>query len=266
MKKIFLTLALIFTLSVGQASAQDWKNLLGKVAQEVAGDVVGSDESGVLGNVLGAVLGNSLGLSETSLEGQWKYNGIACVLESEDALSSIGGTYITSTIEGKLDEAVAKFGVVPGSCEFVFNSDNTCSFTVAGQNITGTYNILPEEKRVTFSFLFGQINIKAYLACTLTDVNVVFEADKLLNLLKSVSSKASSNSSQSSSAMSTGLNLASTVLGAYDGMMLGVKLNRIGNAPASAFQQQATETETKTETKTSNKSTGKSVLKSIFGF
>ncbi len=264
MKRIVLVLAMVFALSAGQATAQDLKNLLGKVVQAVAGDEDGSsNDTGILGNVLGGILGNSMGLSEETLEGQWQYNGIACVLESENALSSIGGTFITSKIEESIDGAVAKFGVVPGSCEFTFNKDKSCTFVVAGKTVMGTYDIVPEEKRVNFSFLLGKLNIGAYLAYSLPDVNVVFEADKLLELLKTVSSSVPAGSSGENS-LSAGLSLANSVLGAYDGMMLGIKLKRNGAAPevsAPAADQKADEPK-----KENSQPRSGGLLKKLFGF
>ena len=80
MKKIYMVLAVVFALSVGQASAQNWKDLLGKVVETVTnGDESGNSEAGVLGNILGNILGSSVELTEKSMEGNWKYTGIAFV-------------------------------------------------------------------------------------------------------------------------------------------------------------------------------------------
>ena len=99
MKKVYLVFAVVFALSVGQASAQNWKDMLGKVVETVtSGDESGNSEAGVLGNILGNILGSSVELTEESMEGSWKYSGIACVLESQNALSSIGGTFVSDKL------------------------------------------------------------------------------------------------------------------------------------------------------------------------
>lgn len=265
MKKIYMVLAVVFALSAGQASAQSWKDLLGKVVETVTnGDESGNSEAGVLGNILGNILGSSVELTEKSMEGNWKYTGIACVLESQDVLSSLGGTYVSGKLEEAMDGALNKFGVVPGSCEFTFNSDKSCVITLNGKSVTGTYAVVPEEKRIDFAFLLGQVKVSAFLATSGSDVNIVFEADKVLQLLKNISSYLPAGSSEGNSAISTGIGLANTLLGAYDGMMIGVKMNRIGDAPAVTGKVE-TKTENASE-ETKKETESKCFLKKLFGF
>ena len=88
MKKFFLSLVLMVAVATG-ASAQSWKDLLGKAASEVASEVSSTAGGSAVTNILGTLLGNSLTLSYDALEGTWDYEGVACVLESENALSNI---------------------------------------------------------------------------------------------------------------------------------------------------------------------------------
>ena len=269
MKKVYLVFAVVFALYVGQASAQNWKDMLGKVVETVtSGDESGNSEAGVLGNILGNILGSSVELTEESMEGSWKYSGIACVLESQNALSSIGGTFVSDKLEDTMDGALAKFGVVPGSCEFTFNKDRSCVVTLGGKNVMGTYSIVPEEKKIDFTFLLGQVKVSAFLARSGSDVNIVFEADKVLQLLKTVSASLPAGSGEGNSAISTGIGLANTLLGAYDGMMIGVKMSRSGDATTVTGGQQV---ETKVETadkaaeETKEEPKSKCFLKKLFG-
>ena len=61
MKKIIFSLMLVLA-TVSSASAQSWKNLLGKVAGEVVEEVSSTEKGSAVTNVLGALLGTSLTL------------------------------------------------------------------------------------------------------------------------------------------------------------------------------------------------------------
>ena len=76
MKKIVFSLMLMLAVATG-ASAQSWKDVLGKVATEVASEVSSTEAGSAVTNVLGALLGNSLTLSIEALEGTWNYEGVA---------------------------------------------------------------------------------------------------------------------------------------------------------------------------------------------
>ena len=234
MKKYIFVFAIFFAFAMN-GQAQSWKDVLGKVVNKVAEDV--SDKAGdnVISNVLGNIIGNSVPFSKALIEGTWIYEGTACVLESENALSDIGGTVVTSQVEEKLDGYLAKVGVKPGTCSFTFFESDTCVFSLNGYELQGTYELDVEEKIIHFNFLRDNLKMKSYLSYNVTDINIVFDADKLLNLLKKVTSKTKSSEKKSSlfgsksSALSTAsasLNTISTLLDNYDGMMLGMKLKK----------------------------------------
>ena len=79
--------------------------------------------------------------------------------------------------------------------------------------------------------------MKSYLSYNVSSIDVVFDADKLLALIKNVTSTVSDKTSLISSNLSassasqlntvgTALDAASIVLSVYDGMMLGMKLTK----------------------------------------
>lgn len=236
MKKVFVSLMLALAVVTG-ASAQSWKDLLGKVAGEVVNEVASNENGGTVANILGSLLGNSMTLSPEAIEGTWSYEGVACILESENALSNIGGTLVTGQLESKLDEMLAKVGVKQGNCSFTFIKDGACSILVGGYTIDGTYVLNPEEKVMNFSFMYGQMNLKTYISYEIQNLNVVFNADKLLAFIKNITSALSKNSTgqqlQQLSSISSAAGSIGTLLNAYDGMMLGAKLARVGEAPAT---------------------------------
>lgn len=278
MKKTIFTLVLMLAVAAS-ASAQSWKDLLGKVAGEVVEEVASTDGGSAVTNVLGAILGTSLTLSDEALEGTWSYEGVACVLESENALSDIGGSVVTSTLESKLDEKLASMGLTKGNCSFTFVKDGTCVINVGGRDLNGKYVLDAEEKVITFTFMYDKLPIKTYVSYEIQNLNVVFKADRLLSFVKNVASYLSNDATgqqlgQLQSIMQS-VGTISTLLQNYDGMMLGVKLSRVGEAPASSTADSSSSAAATTEVATSAtdaktnaeeaESTGSKILKGLGG-
>ena len=230
MKKIFV-LAVLAVAFLSSSNAQSWKDALGKIAEKVSDNVSesSSGNAGAIGNILGDLIGKAVPLSESMLIGTWNYQGVACVLESENALAGIGGSAVAGQLEDKLDGYLSKVGVAQGACSFSFAEDGSCVFKVKEREIKGIYKLNADEKIINFSFLKGKFNVKSYVAYNVTSMNV--DADKLLALVQktidTVSSKASSLSSSSklATAAST-LGTVGKLLENYKGMMLGMELKK----------------------------------------
>ena len=274
MKKIFLSLILLFTVSAG-VSAQSWKDLIGKAASELAEEASSTAAGSAVTNILGTILGNSLTLSYEALEGTWSYEGVACVLESEEALSNIGGTLVTATLEEKLDEKLALIGVSKGNCSFTFSKDSTCVINVGGYNLNGKYRLNVEEKVIDFTFMYDKLPLKTYVSYEIQSIDIVFKADRLLSFIKNVASYISNNGAAGGQqgqlqAAIQAVGAMGTLLENYDSMMLGAKLSKVAsesettvagatsNAPAAA-------TTNTTATENAAESTGSKVLKGLGG-
>ena len=210
------------------------------ISSSAAGSLLSGDVSSALKNVLGDLIAECVPLSQETILGAWNYNGISCVLESNEALANIGGSVAAGKIEEKVDGYLAKVGVAPGSCTFTFNKDNTCAFAVNGREVTGTYQLNAEAKTIDFVF-YNYLSMTANVSYNLSELNLVFDASKLLELTKKVTSYASSNSgnlssllgsAQQASAASTAaastatLSTISSLLENYTGMLLGLKLKK----------------------------------------
>lgn len=237
MKKIVLSLVLVFAVSVG-ASAQSWKDLLGKAVSEVADNASSTAAGSAVTNILGQILGSSLTLSYEALEGTWDYEGVACVLESEDALSNIGGSVVTGTLESKLDEKLALLGVTKGNCSFTFAKDQTCVINVGNYAINGKYELDIKEKVIVFTFMYDKLPIKTYVSYEIQTLNVVFKADRLLSFIKNVASYFSNNGATGAQqgqlqAALQAVGAMGTLLENYDGMMLGAKLSKAASAAST---------------------------------
>lgn len=274
MKKIFLSLILLFAVSAG-VSAQSWKDLIGKAASELAEEASSTAAGSAVTNILGTILGNSLTLSYEALEGTWDYEGVACVLESEEALSNIGGTLVTATLEEKLDEKLALIGVSKGNCSFTFSKDSTCVINVGGYDLNGKYRLNVEEKVIDFTFMYDKLPLKTYVSYEIQSIDIVFKADRLLSFIKNVASYISNNGAAGGQqgqlqAAIQAVGAMGTLLENYDSMMLGAKLSKaesesettVAGATSSAAAAATTNT---TATENAAESTGSKVLKGLGG-
>lgn len=273
MKKVLLSLILLFAVSAG-VSAQSWKDLLGKAASELAEEASSTAAGSAVTNILGTILGNSLTLSYEALEGTWDYEGVACVLESEEALSNIGGTLVTGTLETKIDEKLALIGVSKGNCSFTFAKDSTCVIRVGGYNLNGKYRLNVEDKVIDFTFMYDKLPLKTYVSYEIQSVDIVFKADRLLSFIKNVASYVSNNGAaggqqgQLQAAMQA-VGAMGKLLENYDSMMLGAKLSKVESAEETALSaasgNTAPNTTTTTATDNAAESTGSKVLKGLGG-
>lgn len=261
MKKIVLFTMLMLGV-VSSVSAQSWKDLLGKVANEVADNAASTNTGNAVTNILGTILGNSLTLSNEAIEGTWSYEGVACVLESEDALSNIGGAVVTESLEAKLNEKLEKVGISKGNCSFTFVNDGTCIINVKGHDLKGKYELDAAEKVIVFTFVYDTLPLKTYVSYEVKNLNVVFKADRLLAFIKNVASYFSNTATgdqkgQLQSIMQT-IGAAGTLLQNYDGLMLGAKLTRVSSGAETATAATTTATTTAATTgdaKTTNTTT-----------
>ena len=245
MKKIILAISML--LLVSTASAQGLSGFLGGLfgnkgdkTENTEKTESSSSTSDLLSSVLGSILGGAMPLSEGTLEGTWNYTGTACVLESEAALANIGGTVVTDKIEEKLDGYLAKVGLKEGTCTFTFIGSDSCVVKIGPKELAGNYELNAEEKKINFNF-YGYLNFTTHVAYNVTSMDIVFNADKLLALIKGVTSKISSTSASASEATeessagglssllgssSSTFSTISALLSNYDGMMLGVELKK----------------------------------------
>lgn len=186
------------------SSAQSLKDLLKKATDNEA-----------VKNVVESVTGKTL---PVDVKGTWTYSGTAVKLESDDLLKSTAATLAASQVEDKLDEYVSKIGIKAGTFSFTFNEDNTFVATVLGKSFNGTYTLSEDYK--TMSLQFGKtIGLKPFTAsvsATSTQLNLLFQADKLLELLGKLTST-SSNAT---------LKTIGTLVNQYDGMQLGLELQK----------------------------------------
>ena len=257
MKRFVLSLALLLAVSVG-VQAQTLKGVLGKVASGVSS----KGDEGVVTNVLSALLGSSKTLSNEVLWGTWSYEGVACILESESVLLGMGGSTVTSALEKKIDAAFNKMGVSKGKCSFTFAKGGNCSINVDGFELKGKYQLNAAKKTIVFTFVYDKVPLNTYVAYEAQNLNVVFEADKLLEFVKNVATSMSKDAdAQQKGQLNAAIKTAGTIgtlLQNYDGLMLGAELTKTG-----AVAKSSSATAKSSSGSSSSSSTSDKVLKGL---
>ena len=203
-KIIFATIVMCSLCSY--VNAQSLKDLLKKATG-----------SSLVQDVVESVTGVSL---QADIKGTWDYSGVAVKLVSEDLLKNAAAGVAAGQIEDKLDGYVQKVGIKPGAFGFIFSEDNTFTTTFKGKNIPGTYTLDEQTKTLTLtygktSFMKG-FTMTASVNITSSQLDLMFNADKLLDFIGKVSSS-SSNST---------LAAISAIAQQYDGMKLGFELKK----------------------------------------
>lgn len=212
MKKLISILALAAAFSFN-APAQ---SVLGSLGGLLGGGDTGSTLTNVLGSLAGVVYS-----APVSLNGTYTYNGIAVSATSSEGgiLTNLAGTAVTSGIESKADEYLAKVGIVPGVMKFTFNAeDNSFTMNVGSISIPGTYKVGDGEKTVTLTFgkTLQYFCMTGVLESDLNGARMLFQANKALAFLKKIAGKLGEKSSEIAS-------IASLADG-YDNFKIGFKL------------------------------------------
>jgi len=194
MKKLICIIALLCAVSV-QADAQNWKDVLSGAVKQVVGDKV---------------------TTEASLVGTWNYVGPDCQLKGDDLLKNIGGDAAGVEVEKKLEPIYEKAGL--NTIQYTFNEDKTCSYTIKGKKVEGTYEFNKEAKTVTIKA--GKLGIKttAHIVTLGNNMSFVFDADKILSVVKTITGVTSK--------LNTSAAALNKLTEQFDGMMLGFELKK----------------------------------------
>ena len=210
MKKIVSIIALVATFSVS-ASAQ---SLLG----DLVGNLLKESDATVASKLAGTVYSAPI-----SLNGTYNYNGAAVSVTSSEGgvIANLAGSAVTSGLEAKVDEYLAKVGVAPGAMKFNFNNeDYSFTMSVAGLAIPGNYKVGDGEKTVTLTFgkQLQYLSMTGTLESTLDGAKMLFPANGAMNFIKKLTNLLGQSSSQ--------VKAISSLADGYDNYKIGFKLSK----------------------------------------
>lgn len=185
----------------------------GNALSSLLGALGGGSSSSVL-STLTSIFDNSKVATADKIVGTWKYTEPAVVFESSNALKNIGGKVASAAIEKKLQTQFQKVGITKGKMKMTFDKDGNFTQTLGKKTLSGTYTI--DGKKVVLTYSGG---LKQMIGSTQLDGNsllIVMEAGNLLKYAGTLG-KLTGNSTISS---------LSSLLGSYDGMEIGLKLEK----------------------------------------
>lgn len=180
----------------------------------VAESVGAQDLKSVLNSVVKNVVGDKA-TTESSIIGTWNYAGPKCRFESDNLLAKAGGEVAAKEVEEKMESVYEKIGL--DGCHYTFGEDGSYSCTIKRKTSSGTYTFDSDAKTVTMKGKLG-IKIVAYVTVTNDSMSLVFKADKLMSVLKTITSAASSVNSTAST--------INSIANSYDGLRLGFELKK----------------------------------------
>lgn len=194
MKKLVCMMALLCMVAV-QTDAQSLKDILSGVAKTVVGDKT---------------------TTETSLIGTWTYVGPDCQLKGDDLLKNIGGDAAGTEVEKKIEPIYEKAGL--NTIQYTFNEDKTCSYTIKGRKVEGTYEFDADAKTVTIKG--GKLGVKttAHIVTLGDNMSFMFDADKILSVVKSITGVAAQYNTSAST--------INKLTEQFNGMMIGFELKK----------------------------------------
>ena len=191
MKSLCIFIAAAFLAAIcPSAYGQSLKDLLNKKSIE-----------GIVNTVV-----DQLDIIPENITGDWEYKGTAVKFTGDNILMNAASEVASAQVEEKLDEYLQVIGLKEGA----FNK----------MKFPGRYTFSPEEDTIELDYgkterLKG-ISLKTTVSVTPTNMELLFNADKLLEFIGKISSSAGDSK----------LSVLSSLVSQYDGMKIGFELGR----------------------------------------
>ena len=164
---------------------------------------------------LGKTLVGDKATTAASLKGTWTYTGPACEFESDNLLSKAGGSAVSTKIENKITPVLKKYGVQ--GIVYTFDGNGNYPTKIKKRTIKGTYTFDSKKKTITFKPHYGK-EYTANVSILNNQMTLVFNADKLMHVLQTISNTAAKQNSTAAT--------INTLMKNYNGMRLGFRLKK----------------------------------------
>ena len=205
MKRLYIFIAAAFLAAIcPSAYGQSLKDLLNKKSIE-----------GIVNTVV-----DQLDIIPENITGDWEYKGTAVKFTGDNILMNVASEVASAQVEEKLDEYLQVIGLKEGAFGYTFDADSTFTTTFNKMKFPGRYTFSPEEDTIELDYgkterLKG-ISLKTTVSVTPTSMELLFNADKLLEFIGKISSSAGDSK----------LSVLSSLVSQYDGMKIGFELGR----------------------------------------
>ena len=162
--------------------------------------------------IIGSVLGQFYDTTtKKALVGSWVYEEPAIQFESQNLLDKAGGVVASQSVADNITPYFEMLGLKTGGIALDLREDNTCTITLGGQTIDGTYEFDDETKKLSLKAGFIPLPA-AYLSIVNNQMAMTYDSSLLLNIIKVIGSASSAQSNLAS---------ISKLADSYDGMKTG---------------------------------------------
>jgi hypothetical protein len=166
-----------------------------------------------IANAIKSVIGLDK-VKQQDLIGTWKYKGPGCAFMSENLLAKAGGEMAAVKIEEKMLPYYQQVNVSSSNTQITFKEDGTFSSKIVGTPFNGSYTFDEASQKITLKTLFLSVN--CYAKKELGGISILFEADKLLTVLQTMSAMSGNKDLQTIGDLSK----------KYDGVRVGFDMNK----------------------------------------
>lgn len=183
-------------------------------------------QGGLLGNLIGAatneqtignLLQSVLGLDKMAagdLIGTWRYAQPGCAFTSEQLLAQAGGEVMATDIKNKMASKFQALGINASTTDITFDKDGNFTAHIAGKPLVGTYTFDAKTYQVNLKTLL--LTLHCYAKKTPTGIALLFEANKLTTMVKTLAAKSSN----------TTLQALSQAGNSYNGLRIGFEMTK----------------------------------------
>ena len=176
--------------------------------------VIGAMTNGTgIANAIKSVIGLDK-VKQQDLIGSWNYKSPGCAFTSENLLAKAGGEMAAVKIEEKLLPYYQQVNVSSSNTQIIFKEDGTFSSKIVGTPFNGNYTFDEESQKITLKSLFLSVN--CYAKKELGGISILFEANKLLTVLQTMSAMSGNKDLQTIGDLSK----------KYDGVRVGFDMNK----------------------------------------
>lgn len=186
MIKVAIVVAALFASNA--ADAQILNNLK-NVASGILSQKTGEGTANTITNLVGNLIGKK-DVTEKNIVGTWKYEGPCVVFESENALSQLGNTAMTSKIENTMSKQLTKIGFTKGKVVMTFNQDGTGVISMGSKKSNVNWSVNGNTLSLTYPVTKKTMNINVKMNAG--DLQMAMKMDKLVTLMNGVAGKSTS--------------------------------------------------------------------------
>lgn len=154
----------------------------GSNSQQQSASTSGGSTTGGLIQSLTSIFSSNKQANENNIVGTWVYSEPAIVLSSDNFLTNTAYKVAANKVESKLQSYLTQYGIAPGTFSMTFNADGTCTETLKGKTMKGTWKIEDQKLLLTI----GQVKtVKITTQISGREMMLVTDATKLLTMFKS---------------------------------------------------------------------------------